>query len=268
MFAAFSLKIPDKNRKGGRKGRDGESGGLELNLDASKRREGEVKKEKERARTKSLASTRFTQQLSKVCVAKNLELSAQSSKRSMPTHERKQTHTQTYCTRHTQTSQCQTKQHTHSLTGSVAFKMDPFVSMSGVFVYLCCFSSFWCSVWQQRKSGRTRFGSGLETRVPAQKRAGSATCQEGRGVCVCVWGGCSVLCQRGTQRGTISHTLPLSSASISVNYSLVSSGIIQTASANVNELLFAYLFFFFVEMSLIIMFYDDECLCWCTLICN
>lgn len=76
-----------------------------------------------------------------------------------------------------------------------------------------------------------------------------------------VWGGCSVLCQGGTQRGIISHKVPLSSASISVNYSLVSNGIIQTASANVNELLFAYFFFFFVEMSLIVMFYDDECLC-------
>lgn len=41
----------------------------------------------------------------------------------------------------------------------------------------------------------------------------------------------------------LKHALPLSSASVSVNYSLVSSGIIQTARANVNELLFAYLFF-------------------------
>lgn len=80
-------------------------------------REGEVKKKK-------------ALQPSRVCVAKNLELSVQSPERLMPTHEQANTD------KHLQTSQCQTKQHTHSLTGSVAFKMDPFVSSSGAFVYL------------------------------------------------------------------------------------------------------------------------------------
>lgn len=58
----------------------------------------------------------------------------------------------------------------------------------------------------------------------------------------CAWRG--LFFAKEVHRGAQSPThATLSSASISVNYSLVSSGIIQTASANVNELLFAYLFF-------------------------
>lgn len=89
-----------------------------LNLEASRRREeereGEVKKKK-------------ALQLSKVCFGKNLELSAQSPDRSMPTHEHKQTHTDITMPNKAAHPLA------HWLSG---FKMDPFVSSSEVFVYL------------------------------------------------------------------------------------------------------------------------------------
>ena len=53
--------------------------------------------------------------------------------------------------------------------------------------------------------------------------------------------------------------LTLNFASILINYSLVRKAIIQTGNANVNELILAYLYFSFVEMSLIMTLYNDEC---------
>lgn len=53
--------------------------------------------------------------------------------------------------------------------------------------------------------------------------------------------------------------LTLNFASILVNCSLVRNVIIQTGNANVNENIFAYLYFPVVEMSLVLTFCDEEC---------
>lgn len=142
----------------------------------------------------------------------------QSPEHSMPTHAHKQTHTNTH--RHN-------AKQSHTPTHSLALWLLKWILL---------FPRLECLMFDSRQ------GRGPNPRVPSRPLQALLRTippeQVGRG-----WRGL-FFCQRNAQRGTISkHTLPLSSASISVNYSLVSSGIIQTASANVNELLFAYLFF-------------------------
>lgn len=60
-------------------------------------------------------------------------------------------------------------------------------------------------------------------------------------------------------RANLYSPLTLNFASILVNCSLVRKGIIQTGNANVNEIIFAYLYFPVVEMSLVLTFCYEEC---------
>ena len=62
-------------------------------------------------------------------------------------------------------------------------------------------------------------------------------------------------------RTNIYSALTLNFASILLNSSLVRSMIIQTGNANVNEFKLAYLYFPFVELSVVVMLNKGECHC-------
>ncbi len=111
----------------------------------------------------------------------------------------------------------------------------------------------------------SRQGRGPNPRVPSRPfQALLLTIppeQVGRGGGVCY-------CQRNAQRGTISNTLyPWAQhqfllITVLSAVALFKQLVQMLMSSNL------HIYIFFVEMSLIIMFYGDECLCWCTLICN
>lgn len=151
----------------------------------------------------------------------------QSPEHSMPTHEHKQTHTNTH--RHNYAKQ------SHTPTRSLALWLFKWILLFPrlEFVYLSIvFEAF--DVWQSARTGPESKGPLPPSPGPPSHNPTRAG-RKG-------WRGLFLPAQR-TEGHNLKHTLPMSSASISVNYSLVSSGIIQTASANVNELLFAYLYF-------------------------
>lgn len=148
----------------------------------------------------------------------------------------------------------------HNLSG---FKNQSFVFLS-LFAYISAFSeAFWCCdrfcLMVNKVSQATLWdGSGvccqiMQPLVSSLSRLTVArACREGAGPygannkCVGLYTPLFIslsLTRAHTPTYTHTNTHTVSSASILVNYSPVSSGIIQTASANVNEFLFAYLFF-------------------------
>ncbi len=85
--------------------------------------------------------------------------------------------------------------------------------------------------------------------------------QVGRGGGVCY-------CQRNAQRGTISNTLYPWAQHQFLLITVLSAVTLFKQLVQMLMSSYLHIYIFFVEMSLIIMFYGDECLCWCTLICN